>query len=138
MKAIKIVVDGVFFQIGRSGIARVWTKILQHWVSTHVADNVVVIDRGRSMPRLPGITYVDAPAFHYGDLEGDRRLIQAICDQAGADVFISTYYTFPVSTPSLMMVHDMIPEVLHWDLSEPMWRDKSRAVLCDTVTKADA
>ena len=126
--AIKIVVDGVFFQIGRSGIARVWTQIFQHWVKTGFAENVTVLDRGRSMPRLPGIRYEDAPAFQYADLSADRQALQAICDRVQADVFISTYYSFPLTTPSLMMVHDMIPEVLGWNLSEPMWRQKQEAI----------
>ncbi|RZL03857.1 MAG: FkbM family methyltransferase [Rubrivivax sp.] len=124
--SFKVVIDGVFFQIGRSGIARVWTQLLQQWVDNGFARQVVVIDRARSMPRLPGITYVDAPAFAYGD--HDRRLVQAICDQVQAQVFISTYYTLPVSTPSLMMVHDLIPELLGWDLSEPMWQQKQQAM----------
>lgn len=124
----RIVVDGVFFQIGRSGIARVWTHVFQHWIASGFAQNVIVVDRAHTLPRIPGLTIVEAPAFNYGDLDGDRALLQRICDLHQADVFVSTYYTYPLHTPSLMLVHDMIPEVLKWDLTEPMWRQKQGAM----------
>ena len=128
MSTPRIVVDGVFFQIGRSGIARVWTKLFERWIEAGLADHIVVIDRGHTMPRLPGLQYVDLPPFQYGDQAGDSNRVQLVCDAAQADVFISTYYTYPVHTPSLMMVHDMIPEVLGWNLTEPMWAQKQQAL----------
>lgn len=124
----RIVVDGVFYQIGRSGIARVWTKVFEQWVRSGVASQVTVIDRAGSMPKVAGLHTVPGPAFGYNDLEGDRQRLQQICTELGAEVFISTYYTTPLTTPSLMMVHDMIPEVLGWDLGEPMWRQKQHAM----------
>lgn len=124
----KIVIDGVFFQIGRSGIARVWTKLLQHWVTTGFASEVVVLDRNRTCPRVDGVRYRDVPPFGYDNLDEDRRMVQALCNDEQADLFISTYYTFPVSTPSAMLVYDMIPEMLNWDLTQPMWRQKQEAM----------
>lgn len=124
----RIVVDGVFFQIGRTGIARVWTHVLQQWVASGIAEHVLVVDRTHTLPRIPGLTIVEAPAFDYGDLEGDRALLQRICDMHKADVFISTYYTYPLHTPSLMLVHDMIPEVMQWNLNVPMWQQKQGAM----------
>ena len=32
-----------------------------------------------------------------------RQLIQDICDEEGADLFISTYYTTPLTTPSVWL-----------------------------------
>lgn len=124
----KIVIDGVFFQIGRSGIARVWLKLLQHWVAQGFADQVVVVDRNRTAPRVDGIAYRDAPAFMYNNDQADRQALQAICDEEGARLFISSYYTFPLTTPQAMLVYDMIPEVLGWNLQEPMWQQKQRAM----------
>lgn len=123
-----LLIDGVFFQIGRSGIARVWTQIFQHWLDMGLADRFVVVDRQRTLPRLPGMLVMDAPAFQYSDLAADQRLLQSACDAVQAEVFISTYYTAPLHTPTLMMVHDMIPEVLGWDLREPMWRQKQASL----------
>ena len=39
-----IVIDGVFFQIGRSGIARVWQSLLGLWSGTPFGDRLVVMD----------------------------------------------------------------------------------------------
>jgi glycosyltransferase involved in cell wall biosynthesis len=122
-----IVVDGVFFQLARTGIARVWMTLLGMWAGSDFGNRLVVIDRARTAPRVPGIRYHDAPALNYGDLEGDRRVVQAACDAVDAAVFISTYYTYPLTTPSVVMVYDMIPEVLNANLQEPMWKQKTLA-----------
>jgi len=124
----KIVIDGVFFQIGRSGIARVWMKLLEIWAREGRGEHFVVVDRNRSCPRVPGITYRDAPPFMHNNEAGDARTLQAICDEVGADLFISTYYTITSRTPSAMLVYDMIPEVMGYDLQEPMWQQKQRAL----------
>ena len=55
-------------------------------------------------------------------------MLQQICDEEGADLFISTYYTTPLSTPSVMMVYDMIPEILGWNIEHPNWRGKHHAI----------
>ncbi|MEP6503296.1 MAG: glycosyltransferase family 1 protein [Betaproteobacteria bacterium] len=122
-----IVVDGVFFQLARTGIARVWMTLLGMWAGTEFGNRLVVIDRARTAPRVPGIRYHDAPALNYGDIDGDRRVVQAACDAVGAALFISTYYTYPITTPSVVMVYDMIPEVLNANLQEPMWKQKTLA-----------
>src|SRR4051812_29178359 len=84
-----IVVDGVFFQLARTGIARVWMTLLGRWAGTAFGDRLVVIDRARTAPRVDGIRYHDAPPLNYGDLEGDRRVVQSVCDAVGAALFIS-------------------------------------------------
>lgn len=124
----RIVIDGFFYQIGRSGIARVWTKLLENWVTTGFAQHVVVIDRQKTCPRVPGITYRDAKAYMHGNDAAERRQLQDICDAEGATLFISSYYTFPLTTPTAMLVYDMIPEVMGWDLNEPMWQQKQKAM----------
>lgn len=123
-----IVIDGVFFQLGRSGIARVWMSLLALWAPTAFGQRLVVLDRARSAPRVPGIRYLDVAGLNYNDLEGDRRIVQQACDQLGAALFISTYYSYPLTTPSVAMVYDMIPEVMGHDLSTPMWRQKRQAL----------
>ena len=122
-----IVVDGVFFQLGRTGIARVWMTLLGLWAPTEFGRRLVVIDRARTAPRVPGIRYHDAPALNYADLDGDRRIVQQVCDEVGAAAFISSYYSYPLTTPSVGMVYDMIPEVLGADMNYPMWKQKTLA-----------
>lgn len=124
----RIVVDGVFFQYAPTGINRVWRRLLQLWVGDGHGEQLLLIDRAGTAPDIPGLSKVAAPAFTYEKIDADRDLVQQICDQARADVFVSTYYTLPRVTPSLMLVHDMIPEVLGFDLAHPMWVQKHLAM----------
>jgi len=123
-----IVVDGVFFQLFKTGIYRVWNSLLEEWAKNGFAKQIVVIDRNGTAPKIPGIWYRTAPAYDYGNTEADREMLQQVCDEEGADLFISTYYTTPLSTPSVFMAYDMIPEVLQANLNEPMWKEKHHAI----------
>lgn len=124
-----IAIDMVFFQINRSGIARVWESLLREWAKTDYGARLILIDRAKTAPRIAGLRYVDAAPHDYSNMEMDRVMLQRICDQNGIVLFISTYYSSPLTTPSLMMVYDMIPEVLSWDLMHPMWREKHTAIM---------
>ena len=123
-----IVIDGCAFQEPHSGIARVWGSILEEWALSGFASRVLVVDRGGLAPRHPGLAYERAPLLVAHDLAAERTMLQSICDRAGARVFVSTLYSHPHSTPSLLFVHDLIPEVLRWDLAAPMWREKRNAI----------
>gem|GEM_PF-3342703 len=123
----KVVVDAVFFQIARTGIARVWLALLQEWVKTGFSKKVIVLNRAGTAPLIEGIRYIDVPAYDYSKSEEDRWLIQEICDRENAQVFISTYYTTPVSTPFVFMAHDMIPEIIGCNLQDRMWQEKAYA-----------
>jgi FkbM family methyltransferase len=125
-----VVVDGIFFQFYKTGIARVWSSLFQEWANDSFSESVLVLDRNKTAPRYPGIRYLDVPPYRYENTDSDRKMLQDICDQFGADIFISTYYTTPVETPSVMMVYDMIPEVIGYDLNQPAWKDKHHAIHC--------
>jgi glycosyltransferase involved in cell wall biosynthesis len=124
-----IVVDGVFFQMGlNSGIARVWRSFLREWLRTGFAERLVLLDRGGAGPRLPGLATRSVPHWR-GDLAADDSLrLQQICDTEGAALFVSTYYTAPVATPTLMLVYDMIPERLDLEIADPVWDEKRLAI----------
>lgn len=122
-----IVIDAIFFQLYKSGIGRVWFALLQAWAETSFASHLVVLDRAGTAPNVPGLYYRSVPRYDYNTVEADRQMVQDICDEVGADLFISTYYTNALSTPSAFMAYDMIPEVLA-DLDRPMWRDKHHAI----------
>jgi FkbM family methyltransferase len=128
VKPFKILVDGVFFQLYRTGIARLWQSVLAEWAKDEFGRQIIVLDRNNTCPKIPGIQYLAIPELSYEDLDADRALLQAICDQENADLFISTYYTTPITTPSVFMGYDMIPEVLGWDLAQPMWQSKHHAI----------
>lgn len=127
-KRPRIVVDGVFYQLSSSGIARVWTNLLKEWVRTGYADNVVLIDRAGTAPRIDGVIYHSVALHDWETIDGDSRMLQEVCDLEGADLFLSTYYTTPTRTPSVFFGHDMIPEIMGFDLDDVWWRQKRRAI----------
>ncbi len=120
----KIIIDGVFFQLYQTGIARVWKSLLEEWSNNDFAKHIIVLDRASTAPKIPGIRYRQIPQYDYNDTDTDREMLQQICDEEAADLFISSYYTTPITTPSVFMAHDMIPELMGWDLNHPMWREK--------------
>jgi glycosyltransferase involved in cell wall biosynthesis len=124
----RVVVDGVFFQSYATGIARVWRSLFREWGASGFAENILLLDRDGSAPRMPGLRVRTVQRHAYERLDEDRAMLQAVCDEERATVFISTYYSTPVSTPAVMMVYDMIPEVLKADLSQPAWREKTHCI----------
>jgi glycosyltransferase involved in cell wall biosynthesis len=123
-----IVVDAVFFQYYNTGIARVWRSLLAEWAGTDFGKRLLILDRAGKAPRVPGLRYLEFPAHDYANLGLDQQRIQQVCDSKGAQLFISTYYTTPVTMPSVLLVHDMIPELFGADLNHPMWVEKVRAI----------
>jgi glycosyltransferase involved in cell wall biosynthesis len=119
-----IAVDGVFFQLDTTGIARVWTSLLEVWANNGFAKHIVLLDRAGTAPKISGFRYRTLPQYNYNQTESDRQILQQICNEEGIDLFISTYYSTPIHTPSVLMLHDMIPEVIGINLEEPRWREK--------------
>jgi glycosyltransferase involved in cell wall biosynthesis len=125
-----IVVDGVRFQYLSSGIARVWLALLHEWAKSGFIKHVVFIARGNGeQPTIPGLRYVESPAFSYGRSGSDSLNLERICRELEADLFVSTYYTTPTHTPSLFFGYDMIPEVRGIDLATDEWHEKRLAIL---------
>uniref|UniRef100_UPI0039A433D7 glycosyltransferase family 4 protein n=1 Tax=Nostoc piscinale TaxID=224012 RepID=UPI0039A433D7 len=113
----------------QTGIARVWRSLLEQWSNSEFANHILVLDRGNTAPKINGIRYRTIPVYDYNDTDTDKQMLQEICDEEGADLFISSYYTTPLTTPSVFMAYDMIPEVLGWDvINNPMWREKHLAI----------
>ncbi|MBF2063294.1 MAG: FkbM family methyltransferase [Calothrix sp. C42_A2020_038] len=123
-----VIIDGVFFQLYQTGIARVWKSLLEEWANNGFARHIIVLDRAGTAPKISCIKYRTIPAYDYSDTNADREMLQQICDQEGADVFISSYYTTPLTTPSVFIAYDMIPEVFGWDFRNPMWQEKHYAI----------
>ncbi len=123
---MKLLIDGFFFQLNNTGIARVWQSILPHLVVRADID-VYMLDRGHA-PMIDGITYIPFPTNSFSQCADDSILIQRICDQFAIDVFTSTYYTTPLTTPMLLIVYDMIPELFQFDLSQRAWMEKEIAI----------
>lgn len=123
-----VVIDGVFYQRFNTGIARVWNSLLTEWVKEGFAERIVVLDRAGTAPRISGIRYRTVLPHDYDSVDFDRRMLQQICDEEGAKVFISTYYTRPLTTPFVFLAHDMIPELIGTNLTHPMWQEKQDSI----------
>ena len=123
-----ILVDAVFFQRYLTGIGRVWYSLLEEWSFNGFAKHIVVIDRANTAPKIAGIRYRDAPPHNYDTPDTDCEILQQICDEEEADIFISSYYTRPITTLSVLIAYDMIPEVLGWDLRHPIWQQKQDSI----------
>lgn len=123
-----VAVDAIFFQLNNTGIARVWKSLLEEWVKDGFAKDILVLDRAGTAPKISGLRYRLIPEYNYDDTDRDRQMLQQVCDEEGVDVFISTYYTTPLSTPSVFMGYDMIPELMGHSLDHPMWREKKRGI----------
>ena len=119
---INLLVDGVFFQLNSTGIARVWRSLLELLA---VDDNIDVffLDRGNA-PQVRGVEYIPFPRYSEFNTATDSFLIQDVCDEFHIDVFTSSYYTTPVRTPMFLMVYDMIPELFCFDMSHREWMEK--------------
>ncbi len=124
----RIVVDGVYWQDLNSGIGRVWRSLLEAWVADGTAGHVILLDRGGTAPRIPGVHMRTIGRRDDGHSGADSLYLERICRDLGADLFVSTYYTTPTDTPSLFFGHDMIPEACGLDLTEECWQEKARAI----------
>jgi glycosyltransferase involved in cell wall biosynthesis len=124
----RIAIDGVFFQIANLGIARVWKTLLHEWVESGFAKHLLVLDRDGTAPQIDGVNYCSIEKYEWDRTAQDSLELQKICDRHKIDLFMSTYFTTPISTPAILIVHDMVPEVMGMDLDIPMWQEKSYAI----------
>jgi glycosyltransferase involved in cell wall biosynthesis len=129
LPAPKIAVDGVAFQLLRGGISRVWRSLLTEWVKTGFTKHLLVLDRGGTAPKIPGVRYCKLPLYDEKLSGLDSQILQEVCDREQVACLISSYYTAPTATPTVFMVHDMIPEVMQADLNQPAWREKHYCIL---------
>ncbi len=105
-----IVIDGVIFQIDQGKLARVWSSILEHWSQLELSQHIVILDRNNTAPRWEEFKYWPAESYDYNFTGKDARKIQTICDRLQANLFISTFYTSPLTTSSLLFLTSKFPE----------------------------
>jgi glycosyltransferase involved in cell wall biosynthesis len=111
----RLLVDGVFFQLNNTGIARVWQTVLTRLAQKGHYE-ILMLDRG-SAPRIEGISLIPFPSYGLvQNTAADSLLIQKVCDHYHVDVFTTTYYTTPLRTPMVLMLYDMIPELFGFNL----------------------
>ncbi len=155
-RAKHIVVDTVVFQMHQGsagGIARVWSSVLpllaeklecqQHRMTVLVRQDWPPTSSDlmeASLQQLANHPCVVLKAIEpYNDqkeaMAENDRVLAKYCHQLQPDVFLSTYYTHCTSAPKesaaakhIVLLHDMIPEELRWDLNLPEWQAKQNAI----------
>ena len=55
----------VFFQINKSGIARVWESLLKIWAKDFFGQNLILLDRNNTAPKIDGLQYVSINEYDY-------------------------------------------------------------------------
>lgn len=126
---MKLLVDGVSFSLASidGGISRIWSSILPR-LNCLSGLEVALLDRG-NCPVFSGVERVEFPSYKLtANTAADSFLIEKYCRELGADVFLSSYYTTPISTPSVLVVYDMTPEILKLDLGLRRWQEKQVAI----------
>ena len=129
-----IIIDGVIFQLQHErplGISRVWLNLIPE-IMKHSSDrSVVFLRRGKYSPNISGLVEKEVPLYQFGSdkkLDADDAMLEKICSKLEAGVFLSTYYTRAPGVFNILMLHDMIPEIVGIDMTQPEWRSKVRAI----------
>ena len=123
---MRILIDGVSFQLATTGVTRLWTSLLDRL--RRMDDlSLYMLDRG-GCPVMTGVDLIDFPSYTMTYTAADSFIIQEFCDRLNIDVFTSSYYTSAVMTPQVQVVYDMIPETLGQDHAPRFMKEKALAL----------
>jgi glycosyltransferase involved in cell wall biosynthesis len=128
-----ILIDGVFFQLYKTKFVQVWRSLLEQWVENGFSKHIILLDRGGTAPDIPGIHYYPIQPYVANDSENDRQILQQACDRLEADLFVSTYFTVPLATPSVLMLSN-----LNLSIDETQKNAPHPIVKRDAITYASA
>ncbi len=110
-----IVIDGVIFQMQNRrphGISRLWHSLLHELSKSTRGKDFLLLDRDGTAPDIPGVRARRIPPFSLRDIDAQAALLDEICREEAASLFVSTYYSVTRQTPSVLMLYDMILELL--------------------------
>ena len=113
-----------------------WRSLFREWAKSGFGDHILILDRAASAPHVPGLRYRQVSPYAYTQTAADTKMLQHICDEERADLFVSTYYTTPITTPSAFLAYDMIPEILGGPISDQVWREKHFSILHASIHMA--
>ncbi|MGO9133432.1 MAG: glycosyltransferase [Methylovirgula sp.] len=101
---MKLLVDGVCFQLARGEISRIWTGLLSR-LARHPELEIVLLDRGNA-PSIEGVQAISFPSYTGAFTAGDSFFVDHFCQDLKIDVFASSFYTTPIAVPSILLVYD--------------------------------
>lgn len=124
---MRLVMDGVGFQLALRQTQRIWCAIIPLLAGCEDVE-ILLLDRGNA-PAFDAVERIPFPSYHTEHHNAaDSLLLQQVCDQFEADVFVSTGYTTPVSTPMALLVQHMTPELLGHGGDRRIWKEKEVAI----------
>lgn len=103
-----VVIDGVLLASGEPGAQEAWRGLLPRFAAELDA-RIVLLDRGAA-DDVGGMEVVPFPSFNPDFGAADSVLLEQVCRHFDAEVFLSTSFTTPLGTPSVMVVHDVPDE----------------------------
>jgi glycosyltransferase involved in cell wall biosynthesis len=122
----RVLLDGIFFLVG-TGIGSVWRALFKELALRRLDFDLIVLSYLGAAPKIPGAIYLELPFPGGGGYPASQ--LELVCEQLSIDLFISTYYSFPEKTPSLLVVHDCIPEVFAYDMvTDHQWAQRKAAI----------
>ncbi len=126
-----LVFDDIFFCMGNSGIARYWASVLSEWrtMAAQRGVKISVISRTGRFDDF-GFESIPFPVSDWNDPFHalDRDLVQRVLDDVSADVYVPSYSRFALTTPTMNVVYDLIPEVFDFDSNGPQWLERKLAL----------
>jgi len=131
-----ILIDSVvfqFFQTNGSKQAQFWSSFLEYCADSSLNPHFTVLDRSGTCPRIEGIRYQSIPHYESGKSGIDSLRLQQICEKNHVDLFVSTYHTIPVTTPSTLVLIESDPDQESQFVSE---QDKTYSSLYASATVA--
>jgi glycosyltransferase involved in cell wall biosynthesis/SAM-dependent methyltransferase len=131
----RIIIDGVIFQLQAQrplGISRIWKGLLPELINALPDHSIIMLQRSGYPSGIAGINELAIPPY-YGymqtsGMDADDTMLSQVCKNLGADIFLSTYYTYAPGIKNMLLMYDMIPEVMGFDLSQSEWVSKKRAI----------
>lgn len=122
-----LIIDGVHLQLRLPGLCRLWGAVLP-LLPERINMPIVLLDRGGQLQQLPGVEVVPYPTYKPRFNPQDSALLERVCRHYGASTFLSTHWTTPLQTPSVLVVTDMIPERLALDMRTRELQEKEAAI----------
>jgi glycosyltransferase involved in cell wall biosynthesis len=96
----RFVLDGVCWQNGPKSIQNFWTQFLLALVQKGMADQIVLLDRAGTAPRIKGVHTLTIRSYQSKYDAADSLILEKTCRSLNADLFVSTGNTIPTDTPS--------------------------------------
>ncbi len=130
----RILIDGVIFQLQAGhplGISRLWSSLLPQLKNAMHDCAFTLLCREGFPISIPEFEELEIPAYNDHSasvLDANDAILAEIGRQLKPTLFLSTHYSYMPGVPNVLMMYDLIPEVMGFDLNQKHWIAKERAI----------